>query len=239
MDELWRAAILNTRSYACLQAAVGQVLHYRPAGADYVEEEHRETRLSTIESLYRTFSGTDPVKPILLSDPGNSGDYYIIIVFHQPSLAHRCLYMFETVRGIASISTRELKDAIERQTGTSVAQQSLLYAGSEITSDMLEASGIGDRSVIHLYVKSVENKPGSYSVIVCEHAFDMDLQVHEDSSVEEIKSRVRGMKGLSEEGTDLRLTWGNQELADEKTLNDYGIHQQQHILLLTINRFGC
>lgn len=61
MDELWHAAILDTKLYAELQEALGLVLHHRPSGASDQESEHRERRLAVMKAIYRANFSTDPL----------------------------------------------------------------------------------------------------------------------------------------------------------------------------------
>jgi len=67
VDELWHAAILNTKFYADLQAALGFVLHHRPSGASPEELEPRTKRLAIMKAIYNTFFGSDPLQLIPLT----------------------------------------------------------------------------------------------------------------------------------------------------------------------------
>lgn len=64
MDELWHAAILDTRFYADLQGALGVVLHHRPYGASEQESEQREKRLTAMKAMYKAFFSTHPLEYI-------------------------------------------------------------------------------------------------------------------------------------------------------------------------------
>ena len=63
VDDMWHAAILDTKFYADLQSALGIVLHHNPSGASEQQTAQREKRLSTMRSLYRNFFATDPLAP--------------------------------------------------------------------------------------------------------------------------------------------------------------------------------
>jgi hypothetical protein len=59
VDEIWHAAILDTKLYANLQTALGVVLHHRPSGADDDQSEQRQQRVATMTTLYKRFFSTD------------------------------------------------------------------------------------------------------------------------------------------------------------------------------------
>lgn len=61
VDELWHAAILDTKLYADLQSAMGVVLHHRPSGAPEQESEPREKRLKKMSAMYTAFFSTNPL----------------------------------------------------------------------------------------------------------------------------------------------------------------------------------
>ena len=61
VDELWHAAILDTKFYADLQSAMGVVLHHRPSGAPEQESEPREKRLKKMSAMYTAFFSTNPL----------------------------------------------------------------------------------------------------------------------------------------------------------------------------------
>ncbi|KAG4441343.1 hypothetical protein IFR05_003157 [Cadophora sp. M221] len=77
MDEIWHAAILDTRFYVKLQEALGITIHYQPGGA--TEWENKQMRLAAMEATYKTFFKTEPVtsragstvKGSRLPDPGS------------------------------------------------------------------------------------------------------------------------------------------------------------------------
>jgi len=64
MDELWHAAILDTRFYADLQAVLKVTLHHRPSGGSLAFEEAsaRQKRLKTMKAIYKAHFSTDPIE---------------------------------------------------------------------------------------------------------------------------------------------------------------------------------
>jgi ubiquitin C len=61
VDQLWHAAILDTKFYADLQSALGVVLHHNPSGATERQAKQREKRLATMKSLYKNFYESQPL----------------------------------------------------------------------------------------------------------------------------------------------------------------------------------
>ncbi|MAD84988.1 MAG: hypothetical protein CL912_18675 [Deltaproteobacteria bacterium] len=64
VDELWHAAILDTRFYADLQAVLKVTLHHRPSGGSLAFEEAsaRQKRLKTMKAIYKAHFSTDPIE---------------------------------------------------------------------------------------------------------------------------------------------------------------------------------
>ncbi|KAL2070665.1 hypothetical protein VTL71DRAFT_13691 [Oculimacula yallundae] len=70
MDEMWLALIIDTRTYAELQTALGTKLHRRYGITEPVaDQEARSLRVSTMECLYKNFFGTEPLSPAYVGSP--------------------------------------------------------------------------------------------------------------------------------------------------------------------------
>jgi len=69
MDQLWHAAILDTRFYRRLQTAIGMQLDHSPSGAssDPVESRRREVRRKLMAANYQLLFGGEPLAE---SEPG-------------------------------------------------------------------------------------------------------------------------------------------------------------------------
>ncbi|CAI6334821.1 unnamed protein product [Periconia digitata] len=61
MDQLWHAAILDTKFYAQLQSVFGVMLHHNPSGAAEEQTSQRQKRLETMQVLYKNFFNDEAI----------------------------------------------------------------------------------------------------------------------------------------------------------------------------------
>ena len=163
MDELWHAAILNTKLYIALQSALGIFLQYRPSGASSQENEIREKRVQMMSAIYRTAFWNNPVR---LSD-------------HQPGFdpsqqfSRSALFQFSRRSGnpitieIATLQPKTfslnvdsfdticcIKSKISEREGLPHGQQRLLWSGREVGNGMtLRECGIKTGSKLHVVLR--------------------------------------------------------------------------------------
>ncbi|CZR60727.1 uncharacterized protein PAC_10623 [Phialocephala subalpina] len=151
MDELWHAAILDTRLYADLQDALGVVLHHRPSGASEQETELRAKRLTAMKAMYSAFFSTDPLdytppppsRPQLTGHPRNP----ITIFVMTP--AGKTLSM--TVDKRTTID--KVESALQRSEGIPVIEQRLLFNGNRLwDGNTLEDNNVDDEDTLELRV---------------------------------------------------------------------------------------
>jgi len=157
VDELWHAAILDTKLYAELQEALGLVLHHRPSGASDQESEHRERRLAVMKAIYRANFSTDPLgrpplKPAVPSRPQP-----------DPRLLNPISIFVMTLTGNKHTLTLDMqatiddvKSTIQSIDGIPVRDQRLFYAGRELGyGGTVESYGIGNESTVVLTTRLV------------------------------------------------------------------------------------
>ena len=149
MDELWHAAILDTKLYADLQEALGLVLHHRPSGASDQESEHREKRLTVMEAIYRASFSTEPLgRAPLQTSPPQPGPRYrdtiSIFVITMTEKKHKLTIGMEAIIG-------DVKRLIHSIDGTPVHGQRLIYAGRSLDdSRTVESYSIPNESTLYL-----------------------------------------------------------------------------------------
>jgi hypothetical protein len=148
VDELWHAAILDTKLYAELQEALGLVLHHRPSGASDQESEHREKRLTVMKAIYRANFSADPLGRAPQTSRPQPGPRILnpITIFVKTLTGNTHTL---TLGMLATID--DVKSAIQSIDGTPVRDQRLLSAGRQLEDFMtLESCGIGNESTLHL-----------------------------------------------------------------------------------------
>jgi len=157
VDELWHAAILDTKLYAELQEALALVLHHRPSGASDQESEHREMRLTVMKAIYRANFSTDPLghrplKPAVPSRP-QPGSRLLnpISIFVMTLTGNKHTLTFDRQATIDVV-----KIAIQSIDGISIHDQQLFYDGVVLDGGKtLERYRIGNESTLHLYTRPV------------------------------------------------------------------------------------
>jgi hypothetical protein len=157
VDELWHAAILDTKLYAELQEALGLVLHHRPSGASDQESEHREKRLAVMKAIYRANFSTDPLgrpplKPAVSSRP-QPGPRLLnpISIFVMTLTGNK-----HTLTLDKQATIDDVKSAMQSIDGTPFRHQQLYYDGVVLSGGRtLERYGIGNESTLHLYTRPV------------------------------------------------------------------------------------
>jgi Ubiquitin family len=151
VDELWQAAILDTKLYADLQAALGLTLHYRPSGASDLEAEPREKRLTVMKAIYNAFFltnplGSDPSQP--MRTQASAGLTESNIYIYVKTTTGETL----TINISMQANIMELKRAIQEIWGIPPREQRLLYAGTLLEhSSTLEDYSIGNGFVLEFF----------------------------------------------------------------------------------------
>ena len=158
MDEIWHAAILDTKFYEDLQGALGLALHHRPSGASVEEFESREKRLALMHATYSIFFLAEPIQysqqvpqqsnpasQISRPQPNEHNNISIIVQMLTGKRIPITIIYHETIR--------DLKETIEYKEGLPVCHQNLVFQGKELEDDKtLVHYDIGDATVIYLRV---------------------------------------------------------------------------------------
>lgn len=132
MDELWHAAILDTKLYSELQGALGAVLHHRPSGASQQESKQREQLLTAMKALYTALFSADPLESASPqpSHPQNAGHLPFPLSF---SVFVKAMYgKTLTVNVNRQMTTDGLKSAIGDMDSLPADQQRLILSRQTI-----------------------------------------------------------------------------------------------------------
>lgn len=157
MDELWHAAILDTRFYTELQQALGVILHHRPSGASAQEAPQREVHFTAIRALYQAFFLGVPLAPspfpqsyrppqspfpqlpqhiAIFVRPGTGADYPLTISNQT------------TIDGT--------KSTVQDVAGIPPGQQRLIFAGRQLEGGRtLEDYGVINGSTLYLVFRLI------------------------------------------------------------------------------------
>ncbi|KAL2069424.1 hypothetical protein VTL71DRAFT_14103 [Oculimacula yallundae] len=158
MDEIWHAAILDTRFYADLQAGLGATLHHRPSGASDEETVSRERRLAVMKGIYRANFSADPLTPGYMIGRHESPPSSLIntsirlarssgVQIFVKTLTGKKIEL--TVRGTSLV--QDLKATIKEIEGISEDWQRLIFAGQLLQEGRsLSSYAVQEESVIHL-----------------------------------------------------------------------------------------
>ncbi|KUJ11530.1 ubiquitin-domain-containing protein [Mollisia scopiformis] len=150
VDEVWHAAILDTKFYAELQSALGVVLHHRPSGASNEESVSRQQRLTAMRALYRAFFSADPIAspPLQLNLPQPDMRLQDPIPLVIRDLLDGDTYGIMVERN-ATIDN--VKSVLQDLTGMPSDQQRLIFAGRQLEDGrMLLNYGINHGATLHL-----------------------------------------------------------------------------------------
>jgi len=141
VDDLWHAAILDTKFYTDLQNSL-LVLHHRPAGASAQESEQREKRLATMKALYKVFFSADPIGLIPQIVPSCSGTMTVIVRHSGGALTLEVESVFKI--GV-------VKSMIQEQIGMPSDQQRLRWVDEELDDGKrLLDYGIPQRAILYV-----------------------------------------------------------------------------------------
>jgi len=156
VDELWHAAILDTRLYAALQNALGLVLHHHPSGASEQDSENREMRLAAMKAIYRVSFSSDPLGHAPPQPSRPLPHFQLARRFQNPisifvtDMAGRTFPM--TVNKQATIN--DVKRAIQDLEGISPDLQRLIFMGTQMDDcRTLEDYNIDNSSTLYLKLR--------------------------------------------------------------------------------------
>lgn len=131
MDSLWHAAILDTKFYANLQAALGLTLHHNPFGADESQGAQRKERLRTMNVLYKTLFGASPLLP-LFRYPKTWVHGQLIRTATMQITCKTLIGAEDVYRVHPSYLIETVKSMIYDRTGTPPDDQRLIFEGIQL-----------------------------------------------------------------------------------------------------------
>ncbi|PMD45493.1 hypothetical protein L207DRAFT_629947 [Hyaloscypha variabilis F] len=156
MDEMWHAAILDTKLYAMVQSAFGLHLHHRPSGACDQESELRKKRLVATKAMYSAFFSTNPLER---APPPPSCPQIIELLPEIFTIFVQTTQKIHEVRVTEHVTFLKILQVVEDMEGIPRSQLSISIDGNPIVKQhyrqTLGGYGIWNEDTLHIYPEEI------------------------------------------------------------------------------------